>query len=536
MDKVISDIDLSTATFSGMVPATDWVIVLPVVLAMMGSAGLLVFRRSQRLPLVGALVIMAGIIASEVALLLRVMELGPVSMTMGNWLPPFGISLTADLFGVAFALVAAIATLAVLVYAEIDRQGLDGRDNFHAMVLLLLAGVTGAFLTGDLFNLYVWFEVTLIASFGLLVNGARPLQLDGAVKYGFLNFLATTMFLMALGLLYGLLGTLNMADIMAAAAAAPIAPMAGVAALLLLAFGMKAAAFPLNAWLPASYHTPPAAVSALFAGLLTKVGAYALLRSLVALLPASRDILEPAIVFIAIATLLVAPLGAIAETQMRRAVGFLVIGGIGAVLAGIALPSRLGISGAGLYILHAMVTMTALYMIVGLVEKRTGATDTRQMGGLYAASAPLSILFLVLILATAGVPPFLGFWPKLLLLESGIEYGLAEGSSQWFGPALVLALLANAVLTLIAGTRLWAHVFWRSGPEGEASEHTSVPLLPFDKGGRLAMGAASGLTALIVLAGLWPSPLMDGSRLAATDVLDPARYVAATGLAEGGAQ
>src|SRR5690606_19106002 len=157
-------------------------------------------------------------------------------------------------------------------------------------------------------------------------------------------------FLLALGLLYGLLGTLNMSDIMRVAPEADSAAMAGVAALLLLAFGMKAAAFPVNAWLPASYHTPAAAVSALFAGLLTKVGAYALLRALVALLPASRDLLEPVLAAIAIATLLIAPLGAIAETNLRRAIGFVVIGGIGAILAGLAMPSLDGIAGSGLYI------------------------------------------------------------------------------------------------------------------------------------------------------------------------------------------
>src|SRR5690606_37984941 len=143
----------------------------------------------------------------------------------------FGISLTADLFGASFALASAVVTLAVLLYAETDRKDADPRDAFHSMVLLLLAGVTGAFLTGDLFNLYVWFEVMLIASFGLIVQGSRPLQLDGAVKYGFLNFLATTFFLLSLGLLYGLLGTLNMSDILRVAPTANPAAMAGIAAL-----------------------------------------------------------------------------------------------------------------------------------------------------------------------------------------------------------------------------------------------------------------------------------------------------------------
>jgi Formate hydrogenlyase subunit 3/Multisubunit Na+/H+ antiporter, MnhD subunit len=527
MEAILPQAMIETAT-----PLADWVVVLPIVLALIGAAGLLMVRRSTRMPLVGAVLVVLGIIACEIVLLLAVLENGPVSMTMGRWLPPFGISLTADIFGASFALAASVVTLFILLYAEIDRAGADGRDAFHAMVLLLLAGVTGAFLTGDLFNLYVWFEVTLIASFGLIVQGGRPAQLDGAVKYGFLNFLATTLFLLSLGLLYGLLGTLNMADIMRAAPLANPAAMAGVAALLLLAFGMKAAAFPLNAWLPAAYHTPPAAISALFAGLLTKVGAYALLRALVALLPASRDLLEPVLALLAIATLLLAPLGAIAETNLRRAIGFIVIGGIGAVMVGLAVPTADGIAGSGLYILHAILTMSALYMVAGLVEKRTGSTDTRQMGGLYAASAPLSVLFILLVLASAGVPPFLGFWPKLLLLEAGLAEGVTGPAAGWIGSALTLALLVNAVLTLIAGTRLWAHIFWREGPEGEGSEHVRQPLVPLDQRGRLGFGAAAALTAGIVLAGLWPAPLLDGARMGAQDVADPARYVAATGLAE----
>ncbi|NMA97422.1 MAG: Na+/H+ antiporter subunit D [Phyllobacteriaceae bacterium] len=501
-------------------PIGDWVIVLPIVLALMGAAVSLVLRRRPGLAFVGAALVVIAIIATEIALVMKVMAAGPVSMTMGKWLPPFGISLTVDAFGAIFALAAAVVTLIVLVYAEIDREEADSRNGFHALVLLLLTGVTGAFLTGDLFNLYVWFEVMLIASFGLIIQGGKDVQLDGAVKYGFLNFLATVFFLLSLGLLYGLVGTLNMADIMRAAPSADPAAIAAIASMLILAFGMKAAAFPLNSWLPASYHTPPAVISALFAGLLTKVGAYALLRSLVAILPESRDLLEPVLVIIAIATLVIAPLGAIAETNLRRAIGFVVIGGIGAVIAGIAMASETGIAGSGLYIVHAIVTMTALYLTAGLVEKMTGATDTRQMGGLYGASTPISILFFVLIMGAAGVPPFLGFWPKLLLLQGGFE------GADWVDLALAIALLVNAVLTIIAGSRLWAHVFWRGAADGVEA--------PKDNGRlKLGFGATGLLTAAIIVVGLWPGPLMGAIKEGAGDILDPARYVAATNLAGG---
>ncbi|HEV7344829.1 MAG TPA: proton-conducting transporter membrane subunit [Devosia sp.] len=514
------ELDLPPAMIDTVTAVADWVLVLPMVLCLMGAATALMLRKAGGLTFVLAVLIVIGVIACEVSLLLRVLETGPLSMTMGKWLPPFGISFTADIFGAAFALSAAVVTLVALIYAQGERTGDGGGNGFHALLLLLLAGVTGSFLTGDLFNLYVWFEVMLIASFGLIVLGGRPEQFDGAVKYGFLNFLATTFFLLALGLLYGLLGTLNMADVMRVAPAANPAAMAGVAALLLLAFGMKAAAFPVNAWLPAAYHTPPAVISALFAGLLTKVGIYALLRSLVVLLPASRDLLEPMLIAVAVTTLVIAPLGAIAETNLRRSIGFLVIGGVGSVLAGIAIPSLVGVSGAGLYIFHSMLTMTAFYLVAGLVERHTGERDSRRMGGIYAADAPLSIAFLILVLAAAGIPPFLGFWPKVLLLQAGL------GDGTWLGGIVAGALIVNAILTLIAGTRLWAHIFWRSSPEGAVAEEGRS-----SAGEWLRFGAAGALVTIVVAAGIWPNALFEALRLGAPDLLDPSRYVTAVGLA-----
>ncbi|HHY50124.1 MAG TPA: Na+/H+ antiporter subunit D, partial [Alphaproteobacteria bacterium] len=494
--------------------AADWVLILPVVLPLLGAAVLLMLSRLRDFHWLFAAAVVTAVLLLDIDLFRRTLAAAPVSMTMGNWLPPFGISFTADAMSAGFASAAAAVTLLILIYVQAGPRA-DRPRGLYSLMLLLLAGVSGALLTGDLFNLYVWFEVMLIASFGLMALGGGRLQIDGTVKYGFINFLATTFFLLALGLLYGLLGTLNMADVLGAAARANPAAMAGVAALLLLAFGIKAAAFPVHVWLPASYHTPPAAVSALLAGLLTKVGVYALLRTLVMLLPASRDVLEPVLAVVAAVTLLLAPLGAIAETNLRRALGFLVIGGIGAVMLGIAMPNENGVSGAAIYIVHAMLTMTGLYLVAGLIERATGTTDTRLMGGLYAANAPMSVVFLVLVLAVSGVPPFLGFWPKLLLLEGGLDAaGLAAGAEiAWIPAGLALTLLLNALLTLIAGTRLWAHVFWRPGPEGERSEMPNPRLKrPARRESWLGLGATALLTAMVLVLGLLPNLLLEIGR------------------------
>lgn len=514
--------DIPKAMIDAATASSEWIIVLPVLLGLFGGAFLLVLHNQRRSQATFAVLVTLTIVVCDILLLGRTLDGGPVSMTMGRWLAPFGISFTADVLSAAFALAAAVVTLVVILYMQPQVQARDIRYGIYPLTLLLLAGVSGAFLTGDLFNLYVWFEVMLIASFGLLIMGGRKIQLDAAVKYGFLNFLATTFFLAALGFLYGLLGTLNMADIVGAAAKAPPAPMAAIAALLLLAFGMKAAAFPVNAWLPASYHAPDPAISALFAGVLTKVGAYALLRSLIALMPTARDFLDPAITTIAVLTLVIAPMGAIAQTNLRRALGFLVIGGVGSIIAALALPDLRGVAGGSIYAFNSMLAMTALYLLAGLIERMTGTDDTRSMGGVYAVNSPLSIAFFILVIAAAGLPPTLGFWPKLLLVEASIS-----ANSNF----LLVAILLNSILTTIAGSRLWAHIFWRQGREGPHSEELNDRLRALSGADwRWSFMPTAGLVAFLLLAGILPNFIISAGREAAAGLLDTGRYVSAVGL------
>ncbi len=523
-DNIIKEkAELPVAMIDFATSFADWLIILPVVIALMGAALLIMLRFYRNIQAGIAIFLVLLIILAEILLLRNVLEFGPQSMTMGKWLPPFGISFSVDIIGVGFALASAIVTLIVLIYAQADIASREIKYGFHSLVLLLLAGVSGAFMTGDFFNLYVWFEVMLIASFGLIIMGGRKIQLDGAIKYGFLNFLATTFFLIALGLTYGLFGTLNMADISQLTPNAPIGSLSAIGALLLLAFGMKAAAFPVNAWLPASYHTPHPAISALFGGLLTKVGAYALLRSLLLLMPQARDFLEPIILILAIISLILAPLGAMAQTNLRRSIGFLIIGGIGAVLVGIGVPTLRGVAGASIYVFHSILTISALYLLAGLIERIMGTDDTRKMGGLYSASSWLSILFLILVFAVAGLPPFLGFWPKLLLIEASISQG-----EVW----LVVALALNSLFTAIAGTRLWAHIFWREGQLGENSEQKNEKLVPLSTKDKWLCSAPTTIIVLMIIYfGINPNLMFGAGRIAALDLLNNERYVEATALA-----
>lgn len=487
----------------------DWLVVLPVIICLAGGALLLATGSASRFQPWICASILATVLVVDGLLFTHVWNSGPLSMTMGNWPPPFGISFTADLMGAGFATLAAFVTLAVIFYFQGDAPESAQRRGLYPLVLLLLAGVSGAFLTGDLFNLYVWFEVMLIASFGLMVLAGNPLQIDAAVKYGMLNFLATTLFLAALGLLYGQLGTLNMADIIRAAAKADLGSLAPIAALFTIAFAAKAAVFPVNAWLPASYHAPPAAVSALIGSLLTKVGAYALLRLLVMLLPGPRDVLGPLVTFLGMATMVLGPLGALAETNLRRSIGFMLIGGIGVIVVAVPSGDPVTVSGGILYTAHAMLTLAGLYLVAGLIERITGNGDTRVMGGLYAARPGLSLALLALFLAISGVPPFLGFWPKLILIRGFV------GEGAW---VQVAGILLNALLMLVACSRLWSRICWRPG-HGIAPPHAQ------------GTGAVTIVTGTVVLLGLWPNLLIGPATIAAHDLLSPARYIAATGLA-----
>lgn len=516
--SVSTGVDISRAMVETPLTAADWLIIAPVAFPILAGAILLMLRKRVAVQAAAANATLALLLVLTAALLAHVAGAGPQTMTMGRWLPPFGISFSVDLTGALLAAAAAAVAFACGLYATLDVDASRLRYGFFPFLLMMMAGVNGAFLTGDVFNLYVWFEVMLIASFGLIVLGSERQQLDGAIKYAFLNFVATTLFLIATGYVYGAFGTLNMADITRQMAAPPPrAPVATIATLYLVAFAMKAAAFPLNFWLPASYHTPRIVVSALFAGLLTKVGVYALLRVMVMIFAEQRGLLADWIALMAAATMLVGVFGALAQTDIRRLLGFLVVSGIGSMLAGIALASNLGLTGTIVYAVHSMVVMAALYLAAGIVGRRAGTFDLRELGGHYAASPWFAGGFLLLAFSVAGLPPLSGFWPKLMLVKGAIAGGLS-----W----LAAAILVTGLLTTLAIIRVWGFAFWRGGAEGirDGAENWKLP--PLAGGPAWSAYASFGaLVALSVMIGLWPEPLARYALDAAIGLSAPDAYV-----------
>ncbi|QPC87180.1 Na+/H+ antiporter subunit D [Mesorhizobium sp. NBSH29] len=501
--------DLSAA-MTGVTALADWVIVAPVAVPILFGALLLMFRHETRSHALIALAGLAITVGSTVALLSRVLGEGPLAMTMGRWLPPFGISFTADALGAAFALVASAIALICALFAARDISATGRRYGFYPFLMLMMAGVNGAFLTGDVFNLYVWFEVFLISSFGLLILGSERDQIDGATKYAILNLVGTTLFLIGTGYLYGTFGTLNMADIARKVdGLRGTGPLMTLAALYFLAFAMKAAAFPVNFWLPASYHTPRIVIAALFGGLLTKIGIYALLRVFVMLFPVERAELSTVIGLVAAATMIIGILGALAQSDTRRIFGFVVISGVGVMLAGVALGGAAGTSGAILYAVHSMLVMTALYLLAGLMREVGGSFSLHELSGLYKASPLLAGIALLLVFSISGLPPGSGLWPKVVLVKAALD------GNQWW---LALAILATGLLTTITMGRVFALAFWREKaalkPEGETGPLTTL--------GGVSLIA---LTLPLLVLGVYPEPFIRMADIAAAGLIDSSTYI-----------
>ncbi len=440
----------------------------------------------------------AALLGAALALLATVRRSGVVALQVGGWPAPYGITLVADLFSAVMVVLAGALALAVTVYSLRDVDAERVRLGYFPLLHVLLMGVCGAFLTGDLFNLYVWFEVMLLGSFVLLALGGERRQLEGGVVYVSLNLLSSALFLAALGILYGKVGTLNMADLAVKLdALGPSPALTTVSALLLVAFGIKAAVFPLFFWLPPAYPTPPAAVSAIFAGLLTKVGVYALIRVFTLIFVQDVGFTHGLLLGTAGFTMACGVLGAAAQGGVRRILSFHIVSQIGYMVLGLALFTPLALAGAIFYVVHHIVTKTNLFLVAGLVARAGGGEELARIGGLQRARPGLALLFAIPALSLAGVPPLSGFFAKLLILRAGLDAG------AWVS---VVVALAVGLLTLFSMTKIWSEAFWKAAPEGAAGPATGAPLpasqvLPCAALGLVTLGLGLGAAWLLELSG-----------------------------------
>lgn len=449
------------------------------------------------------------------ALLFLAWNNGTQVMQAGNWPAPFGIVFVVDLLSAIMVVLTAVTGLSVAIYSLGSIDTRREAYGYHPLFNVLLMGVCGAFLTGDAFNLFVWFEVMLIASFVLLVLGNERAQMEGAIKYVTINLISSTIFLTALGILYGVAGTLNMADLSVKLAATHQPGLVTtVGTLFLICFGIKAAIFPLFFWLPASYHTPPVAVSAIFAGLLTKVGVYALIRFFTLIFVQDVGYTHTIILWIAGLTMFVGVLGAAAQGEFRRILSFHIISQIGYMIMGLALFSPLGLAGSIFYLMHHIIVKTNLFLVSGVVKKLQGTLELKKLGGLYRTQPLLAILFLIPALSLAGVPPLSGFWAKYILVRAGLEMGEY---------VIVAISLAVGLLTLFSMTKIWAEAFWKELPAGQQE-----PVRVLSRCERFClMGPIVFMAAITITIGFNAEPIFQLATRASEQLLNSAEYTQA---------
>lgn len=492
-------------------------LVLPILLPLVTAAAMLLVYRSALLQRMMGLV--SSVIQLGVALWLLVVvyQKGIAAVQMGAWQAPFGITLVADVLSTLMLTLSGVIAVTTAIYSigDIDRE--RRVYGFYPLTQMLLMGVNGTFLTGDLFNLYVWFEVLLIASFVLLVLGNERQQMEGAIKYVTLNLIASAIFLTAVGIVYGSVHGLNMADL-SLKLASPDVPRPIVytlAMLFFVAFGIKAAVFPLFFWLPDSYHTPPVTVTALFAALLTKVGVYAMLRIFSLLFAGDGAYLQPLLLVVAALTMVLGVLGAMAQMEFKRVLAFHSVSQVGYMVMGLGLMTAGGFAAGLFFILHHALVKTSLFFISGLVGREAGTTHLKKLGN-GVARWPLSAwLFLLCAFSLAGLPPLSGFWAKLGLVKAGFVTDTAGGI------ALAAVALTVGMGTLISMTKIWNEAFWKPAPDD-----APPPPAPMSMARRTVLYLpALILTLLVVLLGLWPEPVLVLVHEAGRQLATPAEYI-----------
>ena len=487
-------------------------LVYPIVLPFAAAALSLVFWRrpavQQAISLAGA----AAHVMACAALLWAVVDNGIQVLYVGNWPAPFGITLVADHLSVLMLMVTGIVGTATAVYARGELDASMRAKGFHTLFHVLIGGLSGAFLTGDLFNLYVWFEVMLMASFGLLMWGQHRAQFSGAIRYVVINLLATLLFLLGLALLYGLTGTLNMADLHQKIAAHEAKGLVtAIAFIFMAAFGIKAGMFPLFFWLPASYHTPPFAISALFAGMLTKVGVYALIRTFTLVFHQDIATTHSVLLVIACLTMMTGVLGAAAQNEFRRILSFHIISQVGYMLLGLALWTPLALTGAVFYLVHHMIVKANLFLVSGLGRDINGTLKLDRMGGIFDRKPLVAALFFIPAFSLAGFPPLSGFWAKLLLIQSSLQV-------QHYGVAAIA--VAVGMLTIFSMVKIWIKAFWKPLPAAGAVK-PDEPLSSWKLAPICVLGA------LTVLIGIGAEPVYQLADTAARELLSPQAYVQA---------
>ena len=507
-------------------------VALPVLLPLAAAGLSLALGRFADVQRVIGIVVLGLIIADAVVLLWIADGQGPLVLQLGDWPAPIGITLVADRLSALLLVVSSVVTFAVLLFSIGQRITDYGRERssttFHPMYMTLCAGVSMAYLTGDLFNLFVAFEIMLGSSYVLITRRTTASRVRAGMTYVIVSLASSLLFITMLALVYASTGTVNMADLGDKVGMLPAGLQTALALLIVIVFGIKAAMVPLHFWLPDSYPTAPAPVTAVFAGLLTKVGIYALIRTQTLVFDHGQS--WTLMLVIALVTMIVGALGALAQNDLNRLLSFLLVSHIGYMLFGLGVYDVIGLTGVILYVVHHITVQATLFLVSGLITRHTGTVALTRMGGLLKAAPLIAVLFALPALALAGVPPFSGFVAKLALLQAGV------GAGTWMAYAVTGGAVFTSLLTLYAMARIWTRAFWGQVKAPEVDPDPTDELVVGTATSNRPMVAATGvLVVASVVVAVLAGPLAGISGRAAEDLMDGQTYrTAVLGGATGG--
>ncbi|MDI3526765.1 MAG: multicomponent Na+:H+ antiporter subunit [Tenuifilum sp.] len=466
---------------------------------------------------IGAISTLLQLIAA-ITLFQKVNATGIEIVNVGSWPTGFGIMLVADRMSAIYLLLSSFMSVVAFWYAVSFIKSKTSISIFFPVYFFLVFGLTGTFLAGDIFNLYVWFEVMLVSSFVLFTIGADKQQLEGSLKYVAINVLSSTLFLIGIGLLYGLTGHLNMAMI---GKALPLVSdqllVNTTAVFFFISFGIKAAIFPLFFWLPASYHTAPIGFTALIVALLTKVGIYSMTRFFTVIYPLEDTFLQIIMLVLAALTMVIGVLGAAAQVDFRKILSFHIVSQIGYMLMGLAIFTPLAIAGSLFFVIHNVLVKTNLFFVAGTVNRNFGSYKLKGLGGVLRQSPWLALFFAISAFALTGIPPLTGFWGKYLLAWSGFQEG-----SMLVVTVTTISLLVS-LLTLFSMTKIWNEVFWKPSPNGSQNEKFDlIKLIKLQPGMMLSIIA---ITLVVLVISFSPNSVIEWSMKASNFLVDNQNYI-----------
>mgnify|MGYP003396892382 CR=1 len=487
---------------------------LVVTLPLLGAGLTLVSVRKPRLQITISVAVLAIIIVIASILLVTVDDGAPIAVAVADWPILSGIVLYVDRLAALLLLISAIVLIAVLLFS-IGQGAADPDDEtpvsiFYPSYLILAAGIFNAFIAGDLFNLYVGFEILLVASYVLITLGSTESRIRTGVVYIVVSLVSSILFLAAIAMIYASLGTVNMAEISARMQELPQETQLVLHVLLLVAFSIKAAIFPLSFWLPDSYPTAPAPVTAVFAGLLTKVGVYAIIRTETQIF-VDNDV-NFLLMIVALATMIVGILGAVAQAELKRILSFTLVSHVGFMVFGLAIGTAEAIGATIYYMVHHIIVQTTLFLAVGLVERRAGSTSILRVKGLMKSAPLIAILFFIPAINLGGIPPFSGFIGKFALFDSAATVGTP------IMMVLIVGGIVTSLLTLYALMRAWNLAFWREDDDSAETEAriaylgnapaaeiaTERRVIP-----RIMTTATAGMVAATLALTIFAGPLID---------------------------